>query len=54
MGTWVQTQGSRKKENETVNRCKYVGRLVLGLWLIVTGLLLVVTIPNPPRDEPDE
>ena len=42
------------EENNTVNRTKYLGRLVLGIWLIVTGLLLVVTIPNPPLIESDE
>jgi hypothetical protein len=42
------------KETKDVNRTKYLGRLVLGMWLIVTGLLLVVTIPNPAKEEPDE
>ncbi len=37
-----------------MNRTRYVGRLFLGIWLIVTGMLLVVTIPNPPREESDE
>lgn len=37
-----------------MNRTRYLGRLFLGIWLIVTGLLLVVTIPNPGKEESDE
>jgi hypothetical protein len=42
------------EENSTVNRTRYLGRLVLGIWLIVTGLLLVVTMPTVPLIESDE
>jgi hypothetical protein len=37
-----------------MNLTKNPGRLLMGIWLIVTGLLLVVSIPIPPRPEKDE
>jgi hypothetical protein len=39
------------EETNTMNLTKNPGRLLLGIWLIVTGLLFVVSIPIPARRE---
>jgi hypothetical protein len=41
------------KDTNTMNLTKNPGRLLLGIWLIVTGLLLMVSIPIPARTEKD-
>ena len=37
------------KETSIMNLTKNPGRLLMGIWLIVTGLLLMVSIPIPAR-----
>jgi hypothetical protein len=37
-----------------MKKTRHMGMLLLGIWLIVTGLLLVVIIPTPDCHKPDE
>ena len=50
---WSKVSNSNCREKNTVNLTKNPGRLLLGIWLIVTGLLLMVSIPIPARTDKD-
>lgn len=43
----TKVSNSNCRGKNTVNLTKNPGRLLLGIWLIVTGLLLLVSIPIP-------
>jgi hypothetical protein len=54
IGGLVGSDGRGDMEVTVQHFPKNLGMLVLGIWLIVTGLLLVVTIPRLPLIESDE
>ena len=37
-----------------MSKTRHMGMLLMGIWLIVTGMLLVAVIPTPDTTEPDE
>jgi hypothetical protein len=47
------TTNLEERMDESLNKTKHMGTLLLGIWLIVTGLLLVVMIPTPNTARPE-
>jgi hypothetical protein len=50
----MRTTGNEQGVMNNMKRTRHMGMLLLGIWLIVTGLLLVNSIPTPDTCKSEE